>query len=376
MVRIPGFTLLIYISLVACAPVSLKSTETIYEQSLNDVHQGTIAIDSLEQQFTTLYASLDMEEMRLITPLHMASIEQNKEKAFSATESTRHHTREAYLLAAIKLIESAQIVSTHIKRYLAPSITQLKHLKTLNADVLLPSEYESAVERFQELAAYIENDKISTALAQQNQLRNTLTLIEKNSLESTHIGHLDRLMAQLNEAEADYYAPNSTSLAMQKIAKLKHLIEHRNRDHKAIEAARNAAQIQINKALLIAKESQRRVGLSSSEAELSALDSYLLAESLALNVGATLDHPQSIKHVHTLIHDKLKQLKTTPDKKSTTREPDTTTLDSATDESGEKFAPPEQGVITVLGGIEDSSFDPQERVTDEEQAFDAVEHAE
>ena len=192
------------------------------------------------------------------------------------------------------------------------------------------------------------------------------------------------MLESLYSSEADYYAPMAAKTAMQKIADLKSLITHRNRDTKAIEAAEQQAIQALKRAISLGEESKRLVGLNSAEAEQHVAEMFAQLEVPYAQLTKRAPEAIDLALITRNMADEIKQLQARVAKQqaqlTTLKQASTPGTPTVSAQSGERFLPPEEGSIVTLRSLPadnttPSSHDaPETEVT--EQSFDSVETVE
>lgn len=376
--------LLVLLFISACSSTQLKQFESLHAQSIVQAKQQKQDDAALLASTQKALQTAHQAGWNLIAPLHLAHAEQALEQAIALQPTPNNTEAISHLLTANTLLANAAKYAQQVERHLEPALTQIRHLEQMGTNTLYPNEYKRQQEEFRRLASLIENDQPREALALQSTLTDSLTRLEKQVLETKHTRLSAQLLESLYSSEADYYAPMAAKTAMQKIADLKSLITHRNRDTKAIEAAEQQAIQALKRAISLGEESKRLVGLNSAEAEQHVAEMFAQLEVPYAQLTKRAPEAIDLALITRNMADEIKQLQARVAKQqaqlTTLKQASTPGTPTVSAQSGERFLPPEEGSIVTLRSLPadnttPSSHDaPETEVT--EQSFDSVETVE
>ncbi|MEJ2762467.1 hypothetical protein VV869_00465 [Photobacterium sp. MCCC 1A19761] len=259
-----------------------------WQQRLGDV--AAFAVYSPDQ-YATLTAS-----WQKATAIHQ-EMKDNPSLAFesyslfsSQTYLDRYFEEIGRVTAALARLQDLKTVADDV---LAPAMTQLNYLDSIDARHYYRSEYVRLTRLYAKLFRLVEDDALSDAGEEQEEFLSRGHSLEVRTIKKIHVAPQEDALEVLRSNDVKDYAPISFARVESEILNAKGVIERSPRAFGQIEQAVEKIRFELAHAAHIAQEVQLLRERSEDEYEnhFLEIETKLLQISLALNDSDLRDRP-------------------------------------------------------------------------------------
>ncbi|UTV28703.1 hypothetical protein [Photobacterium atrarenae] len=274
------------------------NAEDRFQQALS-VHQQwqqrLVAVSALEVYSPEQYGVLTSSWQKAST-----IFQELKETPSLAFESYSLFSSQTYLdryfeeISRVSLaLETLQDLKTVADDVLAPAITQLNYLNSIDARHYYRSEYVRLTRLYAKLFRLVEENELSEAGEEQEEFLERGHSLEVRTIKKIYVAPQEEALAVLRRDDVQEDAPISYARVESEILNAKGLIERSPRAFEQIEQAVAEIRFELAHAAHIAQEVQALRGRSDDEYEnhFLEIETKLLQISLALNDSDLRDRP-------------------------------------------------------------------------------------